>query len=722
MTLALLPAVQCAHPFQILSWQPAKKGWLLRVYLPNASEVKAYRYSDQSLLGEFVADPKVPDLFELQLPTQKKPELYQLAYRQHQTSYRRLDPYQFQQQAFAAVHFVHSEAANLYRQLGAQCLTITEQSQQFEVTRFAVYAPQASSVSLIGDFNQWDGRCHPMERTDCGHWVLVMPELKAGDRYKFEIKDAAGQLLPHKSDPMAFAQEQYPSHASLVYDQRHYQWQDAAWRARTHHPYQQPMSIYEVHLGSWRTHPDGSVLTYPELAAELIPYLQNMGYTHLELLPVMEHPFTGSWGYQPLGMFAVTSRFGTPDQFKAFVDACHQAGIGVILDWVPAHFPSDGHGLAKFDGSHLYEYADPRRGWHPDWNSCIYDYGKDYVRQFLVASALFWLDHFHIDGLRVDAVASMLYWDYSRADGEWIPNIDGGNHNYEAISLLKWLNTEVYRQYPSAITIAEESTSFNGVSRPVDAGGLGFGFKWNMGWMNDSLRYMQKDPMYRQYHHHDLTFAMVYAYNENFILPLSHDEVVHGKKSILSKMPGDEWQQAANLRAYYAFMYAHPGKKLNFMGNEFAQGTEWNHHQALPWFLLDYDKHRGAQQLCRDLNHLYRQLSPLHQLDHQASGFAWIDYQDAQHSTLSFKRIDEMGERVYVVSNFTPVPRAQYRLPVEDAGTYSVILNTDSEFYWGSNYPVGVTFKAEPNPFGLGWQLLLNLPPLATLYLRRTGS
>lgn len=722
MSVALLPEVRCARPFDVLGWQPAAKGWLIRLYLPKATAVSAFSAADDKLLGEFAADETHAGVFCLQLPRKRKTEPYYLQVRSGAHSYQLIDPYQFKDEAYFAVHYVNMQPENLYRQLGAQLIRLPFAKQSLNATRFAVYAPAASSVSLIGDMNDWDGRCHPMEKTACGHWVLVVPEVGAGVRYKFEIKDSAGHLLPHKADPMAFAAEQYPSHASLVYDHRQYQWQDSVWQQRQHAPYQSPMSIYELHAGSWRTHADGTPLTYPELAAQLIPYIKDMGYTHIELMPIMEHPYSGSWGYQPLGLFAVTSRYGSPDQFKAFVDACHQADIGVLLDWVPAHFPEDGHGLARFDGSHLFEYADPRRGWHPDWNSCIYDYGKDYVRQFLVASALFWLDYFHIDGLRVDAVASMLYLDYSREHGDWIPNIDGGNHNYEAISLFKWLNTEVYQKYPKAITIAEESTSFNGVSRPVDLGGLGFGFKWNMGWMNDSLRYISKDPAYRKFHHNDLTFSLVYAFNENFILPLSHDEVVHGKGSILNKMPGDEWQQAANLRAYYAFMFAHPGKKLNFMGNEFGQGSEWNHNQGLPWNLLEFDKHRGLQQLCRDLNHTYRRCKPLYELDHSTTGFSWIDYQDAEHSTLSFQRMDSSGGLLYVVCNFTPVPRPGYLLNVATDGDYEVILNTDSSYYWGSNFPLGQSCVAKQALLTGQWHLTLDLPPLATVYLRRRGQ
>jgi len=443
-----------------------------------------------------------------------------------------------------------------------------------------------------------------------------------------------------------------------------------------------------------------------------------MGYTHVELLPISEFPFDGSWGYQPVGMFAPTSRFGNPDDFKYFVDKCHQAGIGVIIDWVPAHFPEDGHGLARFDGSCVYEYEDPRKGWHPDWNSCIYDFGKDTVRQFLVANALFWLDKFHVDGLRVDAVASMLYLDYSRNDGEWIPNVDGGNENYEAISLLKWMNEEVYKHFPDAMTIAEESTSFPKVSRPVFDGGLGFGFKWNMGWMHDSLHYIAKDPAYRNYHHGDITFSMVYAFDENFVLPISHDEVVHGKGSMLHKMPGDEWQQAANLRCYAGFMYGHPGKKLNFMGNELAQAREWNHDSSLDWHLLDYDKHKGVQTLYKALNHLYTSTPALYEQDHNPAGFAWLDHGNADQSVVSFVRTSkDAKQKVYVVSNFTPVPRKHFRLGIDEACSLALALNTDASEFWGSNYEVVSTVESQNIPWNdRPHSVEVTLPPLSTIF------
>ncbi len=462
-------------------------------------------------------------------------------------------------------------------------------------------------------------------------------------------------------------------------------------------------------------------MNYKELADELIPYLLDMNYTHVEFIPVSEHPFDGSWGYQPLGLFAPTSRFGTPDEFKYFVDQCHVKGIAVIVDWVPAHFPSDSHGLAQFDGTALYEYEDPRRGWHPDWNSYIYDFGRYTVRDFLVSSAIVWLDYFHIDGIRVDAVASMLYLDYSREENDWVPNVDGGNHNYEAIDFIKRFNQTVYGKFPNAITIAEESTAYDGVTRPVFAGGLGFGFKWNMGWMHDSLEYMSREPIHRKYHHSELTFSMVYSFNENFVLPLSHDEVVHGKGSILDRMPGDEWQKTANLRAYYGFMYGHPGKKLNFMGNEIAQGIEWNHKGQIDWYLLQFERHKGIQNLFRDLNRLYRDEAALHEKDCDPSGFRWINHDDAEHSIYSFVRYSDDGSIIVIISNMTPEPYDKYHIGVPSAGHYEVILNSDSSHYGGSDYPVDRIFESsDTSANGLPNALEVQVPPLATLYLKLT--
>ena len=527
-------------------------------------------------------------------------------------------------------------------------------------------------------------------------------------------------------NPVGFYHEQYPSFASIISDQSSYKWHDDAWiKSQLNNKLTRPISIYEVHLASWRRKEDGSSLSYRELADELVKYVKDMGYTHIEMLPVMEHPFSGSWGYQPTGLFAPTSRFGGIDDFKYLVDTCHQNNIGVILDWVPAHFPTDAHGLARFDGTPLYEYEDPRRGWHPDWNSLIYDFGRDTVRNFLIASALIWLDYYHVDGLRVDAVASMLYWDYSRKDGEWIPNVNGGNINYEAVSFLKWFNEEVYKKFPQAMTIAEESTAFTGVSRPTYTGGLGFGFKWNMGWMHDSLDYMSQDPFFRKYHHGEMSFSMIYAYNENFILSISHDEVTHGKHSLLYKMPGDEWQQAANLRSYLGFQYAHPGKKLNFMGTEFAQSSEWNHDSQLEWWLLQFDKHRGMQNLVRDLNKLYVNEPLLWKNDYDPSAFKWLDVNDAEHSIFAALRTDpETHEEIIAVSNFTPVPYVAYRLGVPRPGVYSIILNTDDKKYWGSGYKTGPEKLAASN---ISWQgqyhsVVLDLPPLATVFIKRVSE
>ena len=712
---------KCSHPFSVLGPHQRGKDTVVTAWLPGATEVSAKIVGSRKK-AVVLTRQNDSDLFSAVMPL-KDHERYVLHVTKRNDTYQVLDPYQFSQDAYHAVHFIDHEPANLYRQAGAQPIVISDGKGDVDAIRFAVYAPNASAVSLIGDFNGWDGRSHPMQKTELGYWVLVIPGLQQGERYKYQIKDSSGNDLPHKADPVGFHAEQYPSHASRIYHHDNYQWNDQEWmESRKKDKYRSAMCIYEVHLGSWKRPGEESgerYLSYRELADDLVSYVKDMGYTHLELLPVSEFPFDGSWGYQPVGMFAPTSRFGSPDDFKYFVDSAHQAGIGVIIDWVPAHFPEDGHGLARFDGSHVYEYEDPRRGWHPDWNSCIYDFGKGAVRQFLVANALYWLDKFHIDGLRVDAVASMLYLDYSRNDGEWIPNVDGGNENYEAISLLRWMNEEVYRHFPHAMTIAEESTSFPKVSRPVFDGGLGFGFKWNMGWMHDSLHFINKDPAYRRYHHGDITFSLVYAFDENFVLPISHDEVVHGKGSLIGKMPGDEWQQAANMRCYAAFMYGHPGKKLNFMGNELAQSREWNHDAGLDWGLLEFDKHRGIQQLYRTLNLTYRDLPALHELDNQPEGFAWIDHENAGQSVLSFVRFSaDRKQKVYVISNFTPVPRPHFRLGVKDPGDYKVALNTDSQVFWGSEYPINSVMSADDQPWNhQPHSIEVSLPPLATLYI-----
>ncbi|WAJ69109.1 1,4-alpha-glucan branching protein GlgB [Catenovulum adriaticum] len=713
------------NPFDFLGLQinQDSKHSLIRAWIPHAIKVEVIDFKTNQSVGELTQIDAL-GLFEANFDDLDDNFTYYFKVSNAEHTYEVTDPYQFQEQAFHAVHYVGTKPENIYQQLGAQLIELDTAQGKISATRFAVFAPNASSVSVIGDFNHWDGRYHIMQKTQCGHWVLVIPNVNAGTRYKYEIKDPTGNSLPHKSDPVGFYADQYPSHASIVFDHSQYQWNDSEWlesQAKVNR-YKSPMAIYELHAGSWKPHYNEKgpqALSYHQLADELIAYVKDMGYTHIELMPISEHPYDGSWGYQPVGLFAPTSRFGSPDDFKYFVDQCHQNGVGVILDWVPAHFPEDGHGLARFDGTYVYEYEDPKRGWHPDWNSCIYDFGKDSVRQFLVASALIWLDKFHIDALRVDAVASMLYWDYSRDEGEWVPNIDGGNENYEAVSLLRWFNKEVYGKYPHAFTIAEESTAFPKVSRPVFEGGLGFGFKWNMGWMHDSLHFISKDPAYRKYHHNEITFSMVYAYNENFVLPISHDEVVHGKGSLLRKMPGDEWQAAANQRAYAGFMYAHPGKKLNFMGNDIGQSAEWNHAGSVDWYLLEYEKHKGIQNLYRKLNQLYTEYPALYEKDHEAGGFEWVEHQDSGQSILSFIRKAESSEqKVYVVSNFTPVPHEGYRIGVKDKGTYKLLLSTDEQIYWGSDFLSNTHFEAQD----IAWQgqeksIMIDLPPLATVYI-----
>ncbi|PLK48235.1 1,4-alpha-glucan branching protein GlgB [Uliginosibacterium sp. TH139] len=583
-------------------------------------------------------------------------------------------------------------------------------------TSFAVWAPNASRVAVLGDFNGWDNRRHPMRlRRECGVWEIFLPAVPEGACYKYEVRASNGHTLPLKADPYALQCELRPSTASVV---SHLPPAVAPSPERQRaNALDQPVSIYEVHLASWRKKNDGQDwLNWDELAEQLLPYAQWMGFTHLELMPISEHPFDGSWGYQSIGLYSPTARFGDTVGFTRFVERAHAAGIGVLLDWVPAHFPTDAHGLANFDGTHLYEYADPREGFHQDWNTLIYNFGRTEVRNFLIANALYWLERYNVDGLRVDAVASMLYRDYSRKEGEWIPNAQGGRENLEAIDFLKRMNEIVGAERPQAITLAEESTSYPAVSRPTFAGGLGFHYKWNMGWMHDTLQYMARDPIHRKHHHNEMSFGLVYAFSENFVLPLSHDEVVHGKGSLLGKMPGDRWQKFANLRAYYGFMWGHPGKKLLFMGGEFAQEREWNHDQSLDWHLTDDALHAGVQHLVRDLNHVYRDCPALHQRDVEGGGFEWIAHSDAEHSIYSFVRYGH-GDTppVVVVCNFTPTVHHAWRLGVPREGNYVERINTDSEFYGGSN--VGTPSARSQ---GLAWQdkpdsIQIDLPPLATV-------
>lgn len=588
-------------------------------------------------------------------------------------------------------------------------------------TRFAVWAPNAARVSVVGDFNAWDGRRHPMRRhPGIGVWEIFVPGVEAGARYKYEILAADGRVLPQKADPVARASEMPPATASRVPDPAPFAWTDEDWmaeRADRQAP-DAPLSIYEVHAPSWRRMADGRAPSWAELGDRLIPYATGLGFTHIELLPVMEHPFGGSWGYQPLGLFAPTARHGSPADFARFVDRCHGAGLGVILDWVPAHFPNDAHGLAQFDGTALYEHADPREGFHQDWNTLIYNFGRTEVAAFLIASALEWVRRYHVDGLRVDAVASMLYRDYSRKSGEWVPNVHGGRENLEAVAFVRRLNETLHREVPGAITIAEESTAWPGVTAPVAQGGLGFSYKWNMGWMHDTLRYMGKDPVHRRHHHDDLTFGLVYAFSERYVLPLSHDEVVHGKGSLLARMPGDRWQALANLRAYLGFMFGHPGKKLLFMGMELAQPHEWSHDAELPWGLADDPVHGGVRALVGDLNALYRRAPVLHALDCEPEGFRWIIGDDSTNSVFAFLRLGA-GAPVLVVCNMTPVPRHDYRVGLPEGGVWEEALNTDAHAYGGSGLGNGGQVTAEAVPsHGMEHSARLTLPPLATLFLR----
>lgn len=621
-----------------------------------------------------------------------------------------------------------------YQKLGAHYQTLPDiNGEGVEGVAFSLWAPNAGSVSVIGDFNQWDGRFYPLENivhhgSRSGYWTIFIPNIQVGSLYKFELKDGQGNALGNKADPFGSQAQYRPDTASVVASEQAYLWKDEKWlseRAQRNARHA-AISIYEVHLGSWKRADNGDFLNYRELAAQLIPYTLEMGFTHIQLMPVSEFPFDGSWGYQPVGLFAPTVRFGSREDFQYFVDSCHQANIGLLIDWVPGHFPSDAHGLVEFDGTHLYEHEDRRLGFHPDWNTLIYNYGRTEVANFLRASAMHWLDTFHVDGIRVDAVASMLYLDYSRKEGEWFPNIHGGRENLEAVAFLKRFNEELYSQYPGTFSVAEESTSWPGVSRPTDSGGLGFGYKWNMGWMNDSLKYMSEDPINKKYHHDKLSFSLVYAFDENFVLPLSHDEVVHGKGSILDRMPGDTWQQFANLRAYYGFMWTHPGKKLLFMGCEFAQGKEWNHDSELDWQQLDVHWHSGVQRLVKDLNKVYTTTPALYEKDCQQEGFAWLEHDNAEQSIYSFIRYGEdsplkKSNPVIVICNFTPQCHQNYQIGVPVAGFYQEILNSDAEIYGGSNQGnLGGVESSAGKYQGQNQHITITVPPLSTVIFSLT--
>ena len=719
--VAAIIAGNHSDPFGVLGPHEAGKAWVVRAFIPGADKVEVLGL-DGGDFGALALRDKA-GFFEGKV---KLPGRQALRYRAENAggSWTITDPYSFGPILGPMDDYYSAEGTHLrlFDRIGAHILD----HEGARGVHFAVWAPSAQRVSVVGDFNRWDGRRATMRhRLGSGMWEIFVPDLGAGTIYKFEIIGADGKLLPLKADPIAFASELRPKTASVVADLSRLAWNDGGFleTRRTHDWRRTPVSIYEVHLGSWRKHADGSFLSYDELADELVSYATGLGFTHIELLPITEHPYDPSWGYQPTGLFAATARFGAPDGFARFVDKAHAAGLGVILDWVPAHFPTDPHGLAHFDGTALYEHADPRRGFHPDWNTAIYNFGRKEVAEFLINSALYWLERFHVDGLRVDAVASMLYLDYSRKEGEWLPNKFGGNENLEAVAFMRRANAAAYGQHAGVMTIAEESTAWPGVSQPVYAGGLGFGFKWNMGFMHDTLRYLQHEPVHRKFHHNDLTFGLLYAFSENFVLPLSHDEVVHGKGSLLRKMSGDDWQKFATLRAYYAFMWAYPGKKLLFMGQEFAQWDEWDASHALDWHLTDGAPHKGMADLIRDLNRTYRDTPALYARDCEGHGFEWLVVDDAENSVFAWLRMSGGNEPpVAVVSNFTPVVRENYVLPLPRAGRWREIINTDANVYWGSGKGNLGAITANNNPSrGKPASAAITLPPLATLILAPEG-
>ncbi len=707
-----------SDPHSLLGAHPAKGGVVVRAWRPGAAGVSA-RVTGSAPVALEVVHPA--GVFEVLLPGASLPLAYELEvdYGEHGTWTVR-DPYSFlptlgELDVHLAGEGRHEE---LYQHLGAHVREV----DGIAGVAFALWAPAARSVSVVGDFNAWDGRLNPMRVLGpSGIWELFLPGAGPGSHYKFEVVTSDGEIRL-KADPYAFASELPPLTASVVHVSEH-EWADEKWMAHRHaaRPLGEPVSIYEVHLGSWRRNAleGGRMLTYIELADELAAYVKDMGFTHVELLPIQAHPFSGSWGYQVTGYFAPTPVFGSADDCKAFIDRLHQAGIGVILDWVPAHFPRDDWALARFDGTALYEHSDPRRGAHPDWGTLIFNFGRNEVRNFLLASALYWLREYHADGLRVDAVASMLYLDYSRESGQWVPNQFGGNEDLEAVHFLKELNEVVHAREPGIISAAEESTAWPGVSRPTYLGGLGFGFKWNMGWMHDTLGYFGQDPIHRRWHHHELTFSLMYAFSENFVLPLSHDEVVHGKGSLLDRMPGDAWQKRANLRALYAYMWAHPGKKLLFMGCEIGQEQEWNYQQSLDWHLLETREHAGIQSLVRDLNAAYRAEPALWEMDFDPSGFWWLEPSAAEDNVIAFARRNAEGDRVVAfVANLSPVPRHDYQLGLPRAGAWRELINTDADGYAGSDVGnLGSVVADGPGYNGQRHSARVTLPPLAALWL-----
>ena len=704
-----------SDPFSILGMHPSEDGSRLyiRTFAPQAEEV---RLTDAKGKAVATMERTHPDgLFAVVLE-KTEPFDYRLKLKSGGHEWTTDDPYRFGTVLGELDVYLMAEGRHrkLYERLGSHPATVGGVDGVY----FGVWAPNAKRVSVVGDFNGWDGRRHVMRlRAEVGVWEIFIPGISRGLYYKYEIIGAHGNVLPLKMDPLAFATEVPPDTSSVVHGLIDHDWSDGAWISSRSgvNDRSAPISIYEVHLGSWRRGDGNTYLGYDQLADELIPYVKSLGFTHVELLPISEHPFSGSWGYQPIGLYAPTSRFGTPEGFARFVDRAHAEGIGVIIDWVPAHFPTDQHGLGQFDGTALYEHADPREGFHKDWNTLIYNLGRNEVANFLEANGLFWIDRYHVDGLRVDAVASMLYRDYSRGE-DWVPNKYGGRENLESISFLQSLNERVLETGEGAMVAAEESTAFPQVSRPVKDGGLGFNFKWNMGWMHDTLHYIQEEPVHRRWHHDSVTFGLHYAFSEDFILPLSHDEVVHGKGSMLGKMPGDRWQKFANLRAYYAFMWAHPGKKLLFMGGEFAQEKEWNHDQSLDWHLLVDPMHRGIQDLIRDLNTLYKTTSALHEKDCDPDGFEWIDASDSQSSVFAFVRYAADRSPVVVVLNFTPIVRYNYRVGFPHGGQWREAMNTDSSVYGGSNVGNAGAIDVQDKPFhGREHSAELTLPPLGAL-------